>query len=113
MSDDWGWEWNEREEEATVSDELRPCPFCGSRNAKESETGVWCYDCCCEILEPSPGSPLFQSSGPHPEPGTLAGKAWNNAYCWRRIDELEAENKHLRQRLEDARERLLKERARL
>ncbi len=67
-----------------MSEELRPCPFCGDMISKNyalwDDNGVGTCDCC--------GAKYMK-------------RANQNAYCWKKIDELEAENKRMKKALND------------
>ena len=62
-----------------MSEELRPCPFCGNKGIKD-ENLVTCPtvgdDSCC---------------------ATSTIEEWQNAWCWKEIDRLEQQNEKMRE----------------
>lgn len=63
-----------------MSEELRPCPFCGTPN---------------EVYSSDLGIVYCDKTSRHPHVSVFTD-LWQNAYCWKRIAELEAENSNVR-----------------
>lgn len=73
-----------------MSEELKPCPFCGGNNLS-----IYEFD------------PFNKSNGGHTErhgvkcndcqPERASINEWQNAYCWKRLSHLSAVNERLRE----------------
>lgn len=61
-----------------MSDELKPCPFCGFHEPIFREGCVGCRNSGCVGV--------FHF---------IPDRDWQNAYCWKQIDRLEAEKREL------------------
>jgi hypothetical protein len=54
--------------------ELKPCPFCGENNL---DLRAWVR---CDSIECAASGPTYSDK-------TIAREKWNNAFCWKEIDQ--------------------------